>query len=148
MPEAVECTLGILRERMQRQGIEIDVDVPADLPPLDGAQDDLQRILLNLLSNAGDAMPSGGVLWVRARAGGRTLRLVVEDTGCGIAPEDIARIQEPFVTTKATGSGVGVSICRSIIWQLGGKLEINSAPDKGTRVIVKLPTRRPRRRQS
>jgi signal transduction histidine kinase len=65
--------------------------------------------------------------------------LTIADDGCGIAGEDMARIQEPFFTTKSTGSGLGLSICRSILAQIRGKLHIESALGRGTTVRVLLP---------
>jgi sigma-B regulation protein RsbU (phosphoserine phosphatase) len=87
---AVECTLGILKDGMARRGIEIDVDVPRDLPPVTGAQSDLEQVLLNLLTNARDAMPAGGLLSISAGETNGVINLVVEDTGCGIPRDHLA----------------------------------------------------------
>ena len=61
------------------------------------------------------------------------------DTGVGIPADMLAQVQEPFFTTREEGSGLGLSICRSIVWSLGGRLEIDSAPGRGTCVRLRLP---------
>ena len=81
----------------------------------------------------------GGVLSIKARNLGGTLELAIGDTGCGIAPELISRIQEPFFTTKPSGNGLGLAICRSIIRNVGGRMEIESRVGAGTQITVLLP---------
>jgi signal transduction histidine kinase len=103
-------------------------------------QGDLEQLFLNLTTNAKDAMPTGGVLSIKARNLGSNLELVIRDTGCGITPELIPRIQEPFFTTKPNGNGLGLSICRSIIRNAGGRIEIDSGVGVGTQITVLLPT--------
>jgi signal transduction histidine kinase len=137
--QAVDCTLAILEEGMLRRGVAIQIDVPDALPTIAGAQSDLEQLLLNLLSNARDSMPDGGRLHVVAHGEGDMLRLIVRDTGCGIAPEILPRITEPFFTTKPNGSGLGLSICRSIVWDMHGELRFDTTPGEGTAVSVLLP---------
>jgi len=115
------------------------VEVDSKLPTVQGSQGDLEQLLLNLLTNARDAMPTGGRISITARSSDSTLQLAVEDTGMGIAPEHLPKVLEPFFSTKPDGNGLGLSICRSIVWQMQGKLEISSTPNVGTRVTVLLP---------
>jgi two-component system, NtrC family, sensor kinase len=84
-------------------------------------------------------MPAGGSLVVRALAYPDRVAVSVSDTGSGIAPEHLPRVQEPFFTTKPHGNGLGLSICRSILWELGGTLRIDSHPDRGTQVEIAVP---------
>jgi signal transduction histidine kinase len=137
--QAVDNTLAILREGFQRQAVHVDVELDAELPFLPGPQGDLEQLLLNLLTNARDAMPGGGRLSVVARRAGPAVELAVEDTGIGIPPGDLDKVLEPFYTTKERGNGLGLSICRSIVWQLGGKLGIRSNLGQGTRVTAFIP---------
>ena len=65
--------------------------------------------------------------------------ILIRDTGAGIPVEFMSRIQEPFFTTKMNGSGLGLSICRSIIWNAGGQMDIKSEPGAGTQIRVSLP---------
>ena len=76
---------------------------------------------------------------VRARAVGSNIEVKISDTGMGIPPEQLKKIHEPFYTTKATGFGLGLAICRSILWDAGGEMNIDSCPGKGTIVTVLLP---------
>jgi signal transduction histidine kinase len=84
-------------------------------------------------------MAGGGRLVVRAQADPETVTILVADTGCGIPPEHLLRVQEPFFTTKPHGNGLGLSICRSILWETGGKLTIDSDPSRGTHVEISVP---------
>lgn len=132
-------TLGVFREGLERQGIRVAVDVRSDLPPLVGNQGDIDQLLLNLLANARDATQSGGEIAIRANLAGDRLELSISDNGCGISPELMRKIQEPFFTTKSSGNGLGLSICRSIVAQMRGRMEIESAPDVGTTVRINFP---------
>jgi signal transduction histidine kinase len=137
--QAVECARTILKDGLERRAVAVNVDLEPDLPAVYGVQADLDQLLLNLITNARDAMPQGGQLAVRARKQGEAVELVVEDNGCGIPPEHLAKIQEPFFSTKPDGNGLGLAICRSIVWQMRGKLDLRSTPGKGTWVTAVLP---------
>jgi signal transduction histidine kinase len=84
-------------------------------------------------------MPTGGLLSIKAETVGDNIAILIHDTGCGIPPEVMSRIHEPFFTTKHHGNGLGLSICRSIIGTLGGRIEIESQTGVGTQVKVLLP---------
>jgi signal transduction histidine kinase len=137
--QAVECACTILNDGLERRGVEVVVDLERELPAVHGVQADLDQMLLNLLTNARDAMPQGGRLVVRARRLAEAVELVVEDSGCGIPAEHLAKIQEPFFSTKPDGNGLGLAICRSIVWQMRGTLDLRSTPGKGTLVTAILP---------
>jgi signal transduction histidine kinase len=137
--QAVDNTLAILKEGLSRFGIRVTLAVEPELPALPGPQGDLEQLLLNLLTNARDAMPAGGQLTITAGRTGSSIELAVEDTGTGIAPEHLSKIMEPFFSTKPGGNGLGLSICRSIVWQLQGKLDIRSVAGQGTRVTALIP---------
>jgi signal transduction histidine kinase len=135
----VDCTLAILKEGIDRQNISLSVEIPPDLPPLCAVRADVEQLLLNLMSNARDAMPQGGMLRIRASRLEDQIEVWVEDTGCGIPAAHLPKVQEPFFTTKPTGNGLGLSICRSIVSELRGSLHIESQPQQGTRVRVLVP---------
>ena len=103
------------------------------------AQSDLEQVLLNLLANARDATNQGGTVFIRARPSREGVTLVIEDTGQGIAPEHLPRVFEPFFSTKASGNGLGLTICRSIVWEAGGTLDVESTSGSGTCVRVTIP---------
>ena len=138
---ALETTLAILRNGIERRGIQLAVDIPADddLPAVGCAQSDLEQVLLNLLTNAREATQTGGRLSVEARPSDSAVRIVIADTGQGIAAEHLPRVLEPFFTTKSGGNGLGLTICRSIVWEAGGTITIDSTAGIGTRVIVTIP---------
>ncbi len=98
-----------------------------------------QQILMNLVLNALQAMPKGGTLTLRAYRDGEFGCIAVTDTGCGIPPEALDRVAEPFFTTKAGGTGLGLPVSRQLAEMNGGTLEISSAPGAGTTVLVRLP---------
>jgi len=136
---ALDSSLGILKDALQRQGIRLDVQLFDLVPNIQAGQGDLEQLFLNLAANARDAMPAGGVLSIRTELAGDKLEIVIRDTGCGIPAEHMSRIQEPFFTTKHNGSGLGLSICRSIIWNVRGEMKIESHPGAGTEIRLLLP---------
>ncbi len=139
--QAVEVTLSILDESMRRSRVSVRRVIPADLPRIHGAQGELEQLILNLTTNARDAMPEGGELVIEAkRANESDVELSIRDTGEGICPADLSRIHEPFFSTRRHGNGLGLSICRSIVWHMGGTMAIDSTEGSGTCVTVTLPT--------
>jgi len=137
--DALDNTMAILRVSMDRHGVSLSADVSSDLPPVAVGQSDLEQVFLNLLTNAREAMPGGGELSGRARCGPGIVEISIGDTGCGIPAENLPMVQEPFFSTKPHGNGLGLSICRSILWERGGRLVLDSTPGKGTRVTVIVP---------
>jgi len=139
---AARASLSLLQSSLDRRRIHTVAEIPGDLPAVVGGQSDLERIFFNLLSNARDATPDGGRLSIRARTGGDGVEILIEDSGRGIPAEDLPRVQEPFFTTKEGGNGLGLSICRSLLWQMNGDLGIESQPGRGTRVRLRIPRAR------
>jgi signal transduction histidine kinase len=96
-------------------------------------------VLLNLVCNAYDAMPDGGLLVVEADRDGDTVRLRLSDTGGGIADEALPRLFEPFFTTKTKGIGLGLVVAQRIVHGHGGSLEVTTRPGTGASFTVSLP---------
>jgi signal transduction histidine kinase len=136
---ALDTALAVLNDGMRRRGIELIVETVDDLPPVACGQSDLEQVFLNLLTNAREASSQGGRVTVSVEPEPGRISIAIADRGCGIAPEDLPRVFEPFFTTKANGSGLGLSICRSILWEVGGTLNVHSELRKGTRVLVTVP---------
>jgi len=132
-------TLPFFEGQARRRGIEPVLELAEGLPPVRFSRQDLQHIVLNLVSNSLEAMAGGGgrVRVVTGRVDDGAL-LAVEDDGPGIRSELLEKVQEPFFSTKHGGTGLGLAICRALAWQNGGRLEIESAPGAGTRVVVEL----------
>ena len=149
VPAILARTLKLLEHRFQSQGVAVVSNVDGSLPTILADSDQLHEVFVNLTVNALDAMPDGGTLSLAARhtqvAHGDALRRVVEvslqDTGCGVHAEDLESVFEPFFTTKQVGrgTGLGLFICRNIIEEHGGWMELHSEPDCGTRVAVYVP---------
>lgn len=117
----------------------VTVVTPRSGVALDADRDQITQVLVNLLTNAYQAMPSGGSLSVAgANVNGHT-EIVLQDTGDGISPEVEDRVFEPFVSTKATGTGLGLAIVKRIVESHEGTVDVESAPGVGTRVVLRIP---------
>jgi len=121
--------------------VEIDIDVPESLPGVVVDRTLLARALTNMIENALHAMPGRGTLTVKAEPGPGTVRLSVTDTGTGMDPEALRRIFEPYFSTKATGTGLGLTIAKRNVELNGGTIHVTSATGKGTTVVIELPVR-------
>lgn len=123
--------------------LSITTDFDPHAPQVSADADQLQQVFLNLLLNARDAMPDGGELHVSTLYEARTDHIICEiaDTGAGIAPEHLARVFDPFYTTKPAGhgTGLGLAVCYGIITAHGGQIELAPNEGQGTRVLVTLP---------
>ncbi len=123
-------------------GVQVTQHVPPDLPLISADSEKLKQVLLNLCKNAVEAMPQGGTLSVRVTHVGSYLHLDISDTGVGIP--DGVDIFEPFVTTKAQGTGLGLTITRQILAAHHGSLTCHSTPGQGTLFAVTLPIAQPK----
>ena len=133
-------------------GAETQVIVHAaeELGLVKADQSQLEQVILNLTTNAHQAMPNGGTMTIRLQnyvnqgaegepAEGEYVRLSISDTGCGIAPELVPKLFEPFFTTKRSGSGLGLSTVYGIVKQSGGYVTVESSPGRGATFHVYLP---------
>lgn len=146
LPSLLEDTLALLQSRLEAAKVAVVTDVSPSLPLVEASRGHLQQVWLNVMMNAIEVMPQGGRLMVRANPvnlrGAAGVLFVFEDTGSGIAPEDLARIYEPFFTSgKAKGVGLGLTISRDIIDRHGGQFTIKSPPGRGAIVEIWLPVR-------
>lgn len=132
-------TLFLVGKQFQKQQIRVNEEIPAELPHprMDAAR--LKQAILNLLTNALDAMPAGGQLWVAARRSGEGSLLTIRDSGLGIPADRLPLIFEPFYTTKGEGTGLGLSITHNIVTSHGGRIEVTSRENEGTEFRVFLP---------
>lgn len=99
----------------------------------------IRQALLNILLNAVESMPEGGQIWVGARRHGREFHISIKDIGCGISPEHLSKIFDPFFRLKEQNKGFGLSVVQSIIEEHGGRIDVESEVDAGAEFIVKLP---------
>jgi len=137
----VEDTVLLARGQIEKSGIAIEMTLAPALPPVRGNPNALSQVVLNLLTNARDAMPGGGrVAIVTAPApDAGAVEIVVSDTGHGMSAETLSRIFDPFYTTKPNGTGLGLSIVYGIVHDHGGTITTESTPGEGTRFVVRLP---------
>ncbi len=151
LPDLVEASLEIIRGRLRRRGVEVELDYdPAPRVRCVGTQ--ISQVLLNLLVNALQVLeahtPAGGPPRIRVSARRRGEEMVIEvaDNGPGIDPKIRARIFDPFFTTKdvGEGTGLGLSICHNIVTGHGGRIEVECPPGRGTCFRIHLPLSAPR----
>ena len=125
-----------------RTGLVDRIDLRTDVPPLPRAFVDrtlIARALANIMENALFAMPGGGTLSITGRQDGRFIVLTVTDTGVGIDEEALARVFEPYFSTKTTGTGLGLPIALRNVELSGGSIEVSSVKGQGTAVTLRLP---------
>jgi signal transduction histidine kinase len=121
-------------------GVTLSIEAPGP-GTIVADRDHLKQVLLNLVLNALQAVPGGGRVMVGAERTREAMVLTVADTGPGIPPEVLARVFDPYFTTKRGGLGLGLTIARRIVDAHGGTIEVESQPGRGTRVRVRLPER-------
>mgnify|MGYP001443643970 CR=1 FL=1 len=114
-------------------------DSSEDTPIIQVDTGKVSRVFVNLIKNAIDAMPEGGILTITSRARKGSLEIVFEDTGVGMDEETLSKLWVPLFTTKAKGMGFGLSICKRIVKAHGGKISVESTAGKGTKFTVTLP---------
>ena len=127
-----------LRQVPTPPSVEI-VDETLDKPTLSIDKGKMERVFVNLIKNAFDAMPNGGKLIIKSTSKGDTVVFTFIDTGAGMTPEVIGKLWTPLFTTKAKGMGFGLSICKRLIEAHGGTITVQSEPDKGSMFTVTLP---------
>jgi PAS domain S-box-containing protein len=129
---------GVLAQIAPSSEVEVVTDIPADLPQLSVDPGQMKQVLANLMLNACQAMPGGGVLTVGARVEGGRIRVSVTDTGCGMSGEELSRIFEPLYSTKARGIGLGLSVTRNLLEANEGGIEVTSEPGRGSTFSIVL----------
>ena len=113
------------------------------IPPIECLPQQLNQVFMNLLGNAAQSIDDRGTITVRTRPATDGISIEITDTGHGIPPEQLSRIFDPFFTTKpiGEGTGLGLSLVKSFIELHGGRVELESEPGVGTKVMCTLPAR-------
>jgi PAS domain S-box-containing protein len=137
----VDEALLLMQKPLGAENIRVQARLDRALPPVLGDANALHQVLMNLLTNAREAMAGGGEILIETARAGRTdwIRLRVADTGPGIPPEEITKIFDPFYTTKRTGTGLGLSVTYGIIQEHGGTIDVQSQPGRGTIFTMEFP---------
>jgi len=139
--QVVEEALLLVEKQFTKERIVLEKNLAAGLPQIAGSPNHLEQVLVNLLTNAREAMVGGGTVLVESRRAHEMIEIRVMDTGPGIPPEVMARIFDPFFTTKEEGTGLGLSISYGIVREHGGTITIESRPGGGSTFIIQLPIR-------
>ncbi|WP_447979406.1 ATP-binding protein [Candidatus Nitrospira bockiana] len=133
----------LLQYEAEQRNVRFEILIAERLPALLGDETQISQVLVNIMVNAFQAMPDGGVCRITVAGqqveGKESLEITVHDTGIGIKREALSRLFEPFYTTKPSGSGLGLAIAYRIVEDHGGTIEIESVPGSGTTVVVRLP---------
>jgi signal transduction histidine kinase len=144
VPRLVEDLLPPFGELLRERGVSLELALAPALPEVRVDPMQLEQALVEIVSNALDAMPHGGTLRIAARADGSArgdagVVIEIADTGVGIPERVLASVCEPFFTTRAEGTGLGLAIAKRYIEQNGGDLDISSVASVGTTVRIRLP---------
>lgn len=139
LSDIIEKNLAFLEPELKKKDVEIHHDLDGRAFDLIADHDQLYRAFQNLLINALQAMNSGGKIDISVGKDKGGYLIEIQDTGCGIAPENLKKLFNPFFTTKERGSGLGLSIVKKIIEGHSGSIAIESRENQGTKVLVRLP---------
>ena len=146
--QTINQTIDILENFARANTIDIQTDLMDSIPIIAGDQAQLQQVILNLISNAIDAIGKDGTVSVKSRADGSKIRVVIADTGPGIPENMQKKIFDPFFTTKSSGKGTGLGlwISYTIVEKLGGSLSLRSQVGQGAEFTITLPIVRPEKK--
>jgi len=143
LSEVIRSMIDLTQKEAEKRGVTLKSREEEDLPPVRIDVQKIKQVLLNLLLNALQATPEGGVIEIVTRIGsggktGRVVQLLVRDNGAGISEENYERLFDPFFTTRSPGEGVGLglTICHQVMEEHGGEVEITSREGEGTEVIL------------
>ena len=145
LPALVDRTVELLRHAIEQKQHTVVVEVPEDLPPVLGDEEQLRQALLNLLDNATKYTPDHGIITISATVDAPMVEITVADTGIGIPSRDLPRIFERFYrvdkgrSRELGGTGLGLSIVKHVVEGHGGTITVESVPGKGSRFRVRLP---------
>lgn len=137
----LENTLRLIESDADGSGVRTSLEVAPDLPDIAADRDRLNQVFINLLLNSVQAMDQGGELKVTAETGkdNRTVTVRIQDTGCGVPPENLPQLFYPYFTTKKGGTGIGLAISQKIVSDHKGSIRIESVKGEGATVTVELP---------
>lgn len=146
-PEMVPLSIGsllkesltLLRHEVENKDITIELTCPEDLPVIHADAGQIKQAIFNIVKNAFQAMPDGGLLKIICSYSDQYLSVCFQDSGTGIKREDFAQIFEPYHTSKDTGSGLGLMIVQRIVQDHGGQIEVASKENEGSSFTIRLP---------
>lgn len=144
--ELIESVLLLTGKQLERSRIRVVRELTPNLPTIQGVADQLKQVLLNLVLNAAEAMPNGGILHVQTHrahlaSGQEAIAIAITDTGVGIPPEQLTRIFDGLHTTKERGMGLGLYTSKAIVERHLGSISVQSIPGEGTTFEIMVPIR-------
>ncbi len=141
VPRIIRYACETAQSQLALAGVDLRLDIDDALPPIEADATQLELVVLNLVKNSLDAMPYGGRLTIAAREMQAGIVIDVADTGTGIPPEMLARVFEPWVTSKPAGqgTGLGLAIAREVVHAHGGTIDIRNLEGGGAVVTICLP---------
>ncbi len=137
----VQEAVSFLRPEIEDRNILVETELRKDLPLIEVDRNQLKQAFYNVIKNAFQAMKSGGLLRIRTDVDDAFVTIGFADTGGGISPENMSKIFEPYFTTKASGSGLGLLIVRRIVREHGGEIDLASDQGKSLTLTIRLPLR-------
>ena len=133
-------TVTLYEPEIIKEGVQIHMELGADLPSVKVDRDKLNQVFSNLILNAIEALPRGGDITISStRSNSKTVEVNVSDTGIGIGNENLNNIFSPYYTTKKQGFGLGLSLTHNIIHKHRGRITVSSEKGVGTRFTIQLP---------
>ena len=139
LPELIGEVMSFQAREIEDRGIKLEGELPAGTPVIMGDRDQLKQVFFNLIKNAMEAMQPGGRLSLKVRADDDSVYVAIADTGSGIKAEDLAKLFQPYHTTKVSGHGLGLMIVQRILRDHGGHVGIESKEGVGTVVTLQFP---------
>lgn len=137
--DVLKDALSLMKQEIQNRSIDVSVSIKTPIPRIRLDRDQIKQAFFNLIKNALQAMPDGGEIDITVSSSDQYVGICFKDTGTGIKQEDFARIFEPYQTTKADGSGLGLMIVQRIVQDHGGQIEVASRAEQGTSFTILLP---------
>ncbi|HVU16198.1 MAG TPA: ATP-binding protein [Candidatus Didemnitutus sp.] len=137
--DVVEDVLRFQARELEDRGIQVEAELPAGTPVIMGDRNQLKQVMFNLVKNALEAMQTGGTLTLKVRWDDDSVFVAIGDTGSGIKTEDLAKLFQPYHTTKVSGHGLGLMIVQRIMREHGGHIGIESKEGVGTVVTLQFP---------
>ncbi|MGB0371380.1 MAG: two-component system sensor histidine kinase NtrB [Opitutales bacterium] len=144
--DVLQQVLDLQEEELGNLGLEVDVEVPSEVPKILGDRQQIHQVLFNVLKNGMEATERGGHIVIRASHDDTYVFLQFRDTGVGIEADDLAKVFNPYFTTKSSGHGLGMMIVQRIMREHGAKIGIDSRPGVGTVVTLQFLRKGPRTR--
>jgi two-component system NtrC family sensor kinase len=141
VPDLIKSSANLIAHQKRGSDINIKFEMEENLPQINADHGQIQQAIIALATNAIDAMPNGGTLTFRAKPSNNRVIIEIQDSGVGIAPENLSKVFEPFFTTKEVGkgTGLGLAVCYGIITEHGGRLSVRSNVGVGTTFTIFLP---------